>query len=177
MQQRLWLIGEMGAGKSTTGRALAKALSWRYCDNDVALVEATDRTLLELEGQGAQALHEAERQVAERFFATAPPLVAGLAASVIDDDAIVAAMRHSGRAVYLELSEAVRHARIRNTARPWQHAGDPHDSAALHARRRVRFADNADVVVDATAPLRTLVSGVLGMAAEWWPNSEDGNDA
>jgi shikimate kinase len=173
--RRLWLIGEMGAGKSTTGRALAAALAWRYCDNDTELTRATRRTLLELEDLGAGALHGAEREVAQRFFTSAPPLIAGLPASVIDDDATAATMRSCGRAAYLQLPEAVRRARIRDTARPWLH-DDPRVDAPLHARRRARFKRHADVVLDATAPVATLVASLVALASEWWPAGADRRD-
>jgi shikimate kinase len=167
----------MGAGKSTTGRAVANALAWRYLDNDDELTRTTQRTLLQLERRGAAALHGAEHDVARRFFAARPPLVAGLAASIIDDEALIAEMRRAGRAVYLDLPEAVLRARTRGTARPWQ--GAPQASVAvLHTRRRARFVRCADVVLDGTADVDSIVERLLSLSGRWWPRADrhDGRD-
>jgi shikimate kinase len=166
--RRLWLLGEMGAGKSTTGRAVANALAWRYLDNDDELTRSTQRTLLQLERRGAPTLHRAEHDVARRFFASTPPLVAGLAASIIDDEALVAEMRRAGRAVYLDLPEAVLRARTRGTPRPWQHVPEA-SLAALHAQRRARFVRCADVVLDGTADVDSIVERLVSLSGRWWP--------
>jgi shikimate kinase len=160
----------MGAGKSTTGRAVAKALEWRYLDNDDELTRATQQTLLELERQGAAVLHGAEHAVARRFFAAGPPLVAGLAASIIDDAALVAEMRRAGRAVYLDLPEAVLRARVQGTPRPWLHVTAA-SIALLHAGRRARFVRSADVVLDGTADADSIVERLLSLSARWWPQA------
>ena len=81
---RIWIVGPMGAGKSTTGGAAAVALGWRYLDNDIELARACGRSARELAEDGAGAVHAAELAVAESFFAERPPLVATLAASVVD---------------------------------------------------------------------------------------------
>jgi shikimate kinase len=176
--QRLWLLGEMGAGKSTTGRALATALAWRYLDNDDELERATQHTLLELEGRGAAALHGAEHDVARSFFEASPPLVAGLAASIIDDTALVGQMRRAGRSVYLDLPEAVLRARVRGTPRPWLHV-PPASRALMHERRRARFVRSADVVLDGTAGVDSIVERLLTLSARWWPRTvrHDGRGA
>ena len=42
---RILLVGFMGAGKSSVGRALAEALGWRFVDFDEAIEEQEERTI------------------------------------------------------------------------------------------------------------------------------------
>ena len=54
--RRVLLVGMMGAGKSTIGRALSGATGWPYVDNDAVVTRATGltvRVLLEQHGEAA----------------------------------------------------------------------------------------------------------------------------
>ncbi|MFT4111502.1 shikimate kinase [Silvibacterium sp.] len=46
--RRIILIGFMGAGKSTTGRLLARALGWRFADSDELIQKQAGRTIAEI---------------------------------------------------------------------------------------------------------------------------------
>src|SRR5579871_566127 len=114
-ERRLWVLGEMGAGKSTIGRAVASVLAWPYFDNDAELTATTGRTLLQLEHEGAESLHGAEREVARVLSARSPPLVASLAASVADDELTMRRLRGSGRIAYLDVPDELQRRRVRGT--------------------------------------------------------------
>src|SRR5579872_3400460 len=43
--QRVFLVGFMGAGKSSVGRALARRLGWRFYDLD-EMIEAREKTTI-----------------------------------------------------------------------------------------------------------------------------------
>src|ERR1039458_2634146 len=90
------MVGPMGAGKSSTGGRAAPALGWRYLDNDVELARTRGRSARELAEDGGAAVHAAELAVADAFFAEPPPLVATLAASVVDLPAAVERMGARG---------------------------------------------------------------------------------
>jgi shikimate kinase len=58
------LIGMMGSGKTTCGRALAGRLGWGFWDNDEALHEATGATAAQLQRKRGQAvLHAIEHRL------------------------------------------------------------------------------------------------------------------
>jgi shikimate kinase len=165
---RIWIVGPMGAGKSTTGAAAALALGWRFLDNDVELARTRGRSARELAEAGGAAVHAAELAVVESFFAEPPPLVATLAASVVDVPATVERMRASGRVVYLQVPVAVLETRIQGTDRAWL-GEDPAALASLLAGREPAFRGAADAILDGTASTSTLVAAVVALAAAWWP--------
>jgi shikimate kinase len=165
---RIWIVGPMGAGKSTTGGAAALALGWRYLDNDVELARTRGRSARELAKDGAAAVHAAELAVAGSFFAEPPPLVATLAASVVDVAATVERMRASGRVVYLQVPVAVLEQRIQGTDRAW--LGERRDALeSLLTGRAEEFRGAADMILDGTASTRTLVAEIEALACAWWP--------
>ncbi len=60
---RIYLIGMMGAGKSLTGRLLARSLNYEFVDTD-ELVEAQGATISDIfKSQGEEAFRKMEREV------------------------------------------------------------------------------------------------------------------
>ena len=94
---RIVLVGMMGSGKSTVGRALADALGWPFLDNDDLVREMTAtraRAILRTEGEAA--LHEAGARGSRR--GSAPP-GAGRGhrrRAVVDDPWLRAMLRRRG---------------------------------------------------------------------------------
>ena len=91
------IIGLMGSGKTTVGRALAARLGWSWRDSDVDIEAATGRTVRELRDlEGVDAMHA--RESAQLLEALAAPErnVISAAASVVDDLACRAAMTAAG---------------------------------------------------------------------------------
>jgi shikimate kinase len=84
----------MGAGKSTTGRALAEALGIPFVDNDELLMAREGRTAAELAAAlGPAGVHRAEAAVARRALADRSARVVALPASVVDDAALLRTLR------------------------------------------------------------------------------------
>lgn len=96
------LLGMMGAGKSTVGRALAARTGWRYMDNDELVRAATGRAPEDIDAaDGEDALHAAEAEALGYALTMPPPLIAGAAAWVVTDPASVALLRAASSVVYL----------------------------------------------------------------------------
>ena len=97
------LLGLMGTGKSSIGRALAMRIGGTYSDSDEHLERATGMTARQLlANRGIAAVHGAERAhlldelgEAERT----KPCVIGAAASVVDTPEVRDAIRASGATV------------------------------------------------------------------------------
>ncbi|MBD0337485.1 MAG: shikimate kinase [Cyanobacteria bacterium Co-bin13] len=66
----LYLIGMMGAGKSTTGKRLAQGLGYRFFDTDALIEKAVGQSVAEIfETQGEEAFRGMETQVLSQLAA------------------------------------------------------------------------------------------------------------
>lgn len=146
---RVLLVGMMGSGKSTVGRALASLLGWRYLDNDEQLRLATGRdTRAVQEREGEAALRRAESAALSVALTTPGPLVSSIAAGVVLDPLDRARLRGGGFVVWLRGRVETLAARVAGTDRPWV-GDDP--AGAIHrlsAGRADLYAGVADLVVD-----------------------------
>jgi shikimate kinase len=146
---RVLLVGMMGAGKSTVGRALGDRLGWPYYDNDELLRRAAGvdtRTVLEQRGE--LALRRAESAALTVALTEGGPLVAGVAGGVVEDPLDRARLRAGGFVVWLRAAVETLVRRTSGTDRPW--LGDDPRAAltALYAGRAALYESVASVVVD-----------------------------
>ena len=66
MQQPIYLIGYMAAGKTTIGKLLAERLGWHFVDLDEAFVEIHGKTPAEyIRENGIEAFRYKEKYVVE----------------------------------------------------------------------------------------------------------------
>jgi shikimate kinase len=86
LPRHIVITGLMGAGKSTTGRALAERLGRGWSDSDADIEAATGRTVRELrDTEGVDAMHRREAAQLLEALSSPEPNVISAAASVIDD--------------------------------------------------------------------------------------------
>ena len=163
-QSNIFLVGMMGAGKTTVGRALAHRMKRAFVDTDRVLVERTGvpvATVFEIEGEDGFRRRESLvlREVCEedgRVVATGGGIV------LAEENRRV--MRESGTVVYLRarlesLWERTRH----DASRPLLATPDPKGRLAeLLLEREPLYRDAAHVVVDSgSQSASTLVNRVL----------------
>jgi shikimate kinase len=158
--QRVFLIGLMGSGKSTAGRALASRLGWAYVDNDEAIAAATGRTVVELAADGT--LHRHESEYVHRVADMQPRCVVGIPASTADNAADLDLLSASGILVYLCADVATLVNRVRNDApRPWLDADPESTLKAMFTRRDPILRGRAAFVADAGEPVEDVVRHIL----------------
>jgi shikimate kinase len=149
---RVLLIGMMGAGKTTVGRALSQLIGWPYADNDELLQRAVGKDTRRVQQEdGERALRRAESAALDVALCEGGPLVAGVAGGVVLDPLDVQRLRAGGFVVWLraELSTLAR--RVAGSDRPWL-GDDPLPALrALYAGRADLYASVASLIVDVDA--------------------------
>ena len=149
-RRHLVLIGMMGAGKTTVGSRLARALDRPFVDSDVQVERRASRTVREIfETDGEAAYRVLEAEVLAEALASEEPAVIAAAGGTILDPNNRRRMRVFGTVVFLEATPADLVARVGGRDhRPL--LGD--DPAGVLARmdvdRRALYEETADVVVD-----------------------------
>jgi shikimate kinase len=160
----IFLVGMMGSGKTTLGRALAQRLRKPFADTDRVLVERTGvpvTTIFEIEGE--EGFRRRESAVLAELAAGEDQVVATGGGAVLSAGNR-AVMRSAGTVIYLRaridhLWERTRH----DTNRPLLATVDPRATLEriLEARDPL-YRDAAHVVVDTgTQSASTLVSRVV----------------
>ena len=105
--QRIFLIGYMGAGKTTLGKALAKTMNLQFIDLDDFIVARYHKTIKEIFAQeGEDGFRKIERRALEEV-ATYEDVIISLGGGTpcfFDNMELV---RQSGRSIYLKPTEEV----------------------------------------------------------------------
>jgi shikimate kinase len=169
MGGNIFLIGMMGAGKTTVGRALAGRMRRRFVDTDKVLVERTGvpiATIFEIEGEDG--FRRRESAVLEEVSRDADRVIATGGGAVLAPGNREL-MRARGTVVYLRarlesLWERTRH----DTTRPLLATPDPLGTlAALLQAREPLYLEAAHLVVDTGAQsASTLVSRLVATLRE-----------
>ncbi len=150
------LVGFMGTGKSTAGRALARRLRLRFVDTDAWITAEAGMPIPELfQRFGEQAFRDLETECA-RFVAGLRGVVVSTGGGILGRAANLELLRSTGRLVCLTARPEVILAR---TA-PWESrpmlrtAANPRDAVERLLAERQPLYDQADLVVD-TSDLTT----------------------
>jgi len=147
--ERLFLVGLMGAGKSTVGRRCAERLEIEYVDNDTEFARLAGESTTAFASHGPAALHAIEAEYVRQLLGRQGPFVAGLPASVADQPDLAAEVRVAGFAVYLRARADTLAARTRvDPRRPWLDGDSSQTLESMFEARDVAFQAMADVVID-----------------------------
>jgi shikimate kinase len=173
--KRVLLIGMMGAGKSTTGHALALRLGWTYLDSDDEILRRTGRTVPEIWHADGEAAFRAEEAAALLDATTSTgPVVVGVAGGAVLDAANRHRIEKAGLVVWLRVPVTTLIARVGDgVGRPLLD-GDPVGALTrLEAARRPVYESLAHVVVDVDelSP-EAVVDRILAEMARRWPDME-----
>jgi shikimate kinase len=143
------LLGMMGSGKTTVGRALAARTGWPYLDNDElcqAVAGRSPETIAASDGEDA--LHAVEAEALRRALTIPPPLIASAAAWVATDPASVELLRSLPAVVYLRALPETLRSRIGSGQGRRDDATDIAWLRRRHAERDAVYRGLATLTVD-----------------------------
>ena len=168
MAGNVYLVGMMGAGKTTLGKTLAQKTGLQFIDTDRVVVERTGvpvATIFEFEGEAGFRRREAS-VIAEIAGRTGCVVATGGGAILAEENR--RAMRATGTVIYLRarvesLWERTRH----DASRPLLATADPKATlATILSERDALYREAAHIVVDtgsqSAASLAARVLAALG---------------
>jgi shikimate kinase len=167
-EPRVLLLGMMGSGKTTVGRALSTATGWPYLDNDELVRRATGEPTPDVLGEeGEVALRAAESAALTEALTVATPVIAAVAGGIVGDDADLARLREGGFVVYLRARIDTLVDRVGSgEGRPWLQPNPRQALEKLYAGREERYREAATCIVDvddrAPARIAELIVAALG---------------
>lgn len=154
------LVGFMGAGKSTVGRALAGRLGLPFRDSDHVIEQAQGRTVQEIfAAEGEPAFRRLERATISELL-QGPEAVLALGGGAVEDPATRAALA-AVPVVFLDVGLADALARTEgDPRRPVLHRADLPE---LFERRQAAYREVATFTVPTQGrSVEQVVSGILG---------------
>jgi shikimate kinase len=110
VSEQLYLVGFMGAGKTTSGEELAALLGWRFVDLDEAICRREGKSILEIFREGGEpAFRQLERE-ALISLTSVPKLVVATGGGTYVSDENRNLVEAAGWSIWLQvsLSEAMR---------------------------------------------------------------------
>jgi shikimate kinase len=160
----LYLVGFMGTGKTTVGRAVAHRLGFRYVDSDQEIERLAGRSVADLfAAEGEAAFRARERS----FIAAGHPddgTVVACGGGLVVQPGILDLLRTKGVVVCLHasietiLERTARHGKVR----PLLDHADPEARArALYAEREPIYRMAGTVVLTDSRPLSEVVAHVI----------------
>lgn len=161
--ENIYLVGLMGAGKTTVGRLLARRLHKRFIDSDHEIEARTGvaiPVIFEIEGEEGfrrRESHTIAELVQER------PVVMATGGGVVLNPASRASLREGGFVVYLAATPELLYERTRyDRNRPLLQVEDPLARLReLHAQRDPLYREVADLVVECPGPSAQAVTQFL----------------
>jgi len=163
LKHNIFLVGTMGAGKSSVGRRLAKALRARFMDTDHVVEEATGvRIPVIFEHEGEEGFRRRESRVL-RELALEKNLVLATGGGAILKKENRKVLRRSGFVIYLCASAEHLYERTKHdTNRPLLQTEDPMSTIKeLMDKRDPLYRDVADMVLETQdKPIFTVVKEI-----------------
>lgn len=161
---RLFLVGMMGVGKTTVGRAAAQRLGRRHLDSDEEVLAATGFTVPELHALSGEGAYRAQESAALARAATMDvPVVCSVAGGAVIDPLNRHWLRRCGVTVWLRAEVSTMARRVGSgQGRPLLGDDPARALTLLDAVRRPLYRELAQAVVDVDgSPADVVVERVL----------------
>jgi len=164
----IFLVGLMGAGKTTIGRLLARRLDMTFIDSDHEIEARTGATIpwiFEIEGEASFRRREAD---VIRELTAGSGIVLATGGGAVLDPASRALLAERGTVVYLRASvSSILQRTAHDKNRPLLQTADPRRKLEdLTAQREPLYREIADMVIDTGRPnVQSMVQTILDQLA------------
>lgn len=159
----LYLVGFMGTGKSTVGRAIAHKLGFTLIDSDAAIERQEGKTIAEIFAQqGEPAFRAMEREFIERGH-PGERTVVSCGGGLVVQPGMLESLQQRGVVVCLHASlETILARTARHQHRPLLLADDPQERIrTLYAQRESIYKKSGTVILTDSRPLHDVVAHVM----------------
>jgi shikimate kinase len=159
----LYLVGFMGTGKSTVGRAVAQKLGFALLDSDHEIERQQNKTIPEIfSGEGEPAFRAMERVFIEGGH-PAERTVVSCGGGLVVQPGILALLKMKGVVVCLHASiETILARTSRHQHRPLLVAENPEERIRmLYAAREPIYKQSGTVILTDSRPLHDIVGHVM----------------
>lgn len=147
MTDNIILIGMPGAGKSTIGVVLAKALGYHFIDSDLLIQDAEEKRLFEIiDESGIEGFLEIENRVNAGIQAHRTVIATG--GSVVYGEEAMAHLKSIGTVVYLKVSYEALKRRLGDLLKRGVAIRKGNTLLDLYNERVPLYEKYADVVID-----------------------------
>lgn len=147
--KNIFLVGFMGAGKTTVGRVLADRLGYRYCDADKTVEMQSGKTITEIFAEhGEEHFRDLESSTLESLSRKEKQIIA-TGGGVMMRDYNRDVMKRAGVTVYLRAPVDVIWQRVKHSrSRPLLQVNDPLGTIRELLEKRTPYYEMADIIVD-----------------------------
>lgn len=163
----VFLVGFMGAGKTSVGRALSQHLGWRFVDLDDRIQAREGRTIVDLFQQSGEAQFRRSEVAALRELlaeaGSGPPLIAALGGGAFAQQEIASLLEDAGSVtVFLDApaDELWRRCGADEVDRPLRRREE--EFRQLYARRRPQYLQASVRVETAGREIERIVREIAG---------------
>lgn len=165
IQSHIFLIGYMGAGKSTVGRSLAARLEASFLDIDEMIEKTSGMPITDIfSSKGEKEFRALESAALKKAVSDGPKIIAAGGGIVIDKENR-RILGDNGIVVYLEADIDTLYRRSRGPDRPLR-SDNIEEFAVRLANREAYYEEVADIVVDATMHKNEIVDMLAELFTE-----------
>ncbi len=147
--KNIFLVGFMGAGKSTVGKIVAEKLGYGFCDADMYIEEQAGTTITQIfADHGEDHFRDLESESTETL-ASEDNKVIATGGGVVQRDRNWDAMKAGGITIYLRATIESVWERIKDdNTRPLLQVDNPVDTARELLSKRTPMYEKADIIID-----------------------------